>query len=168
MYNGPVCGYAHKSCRLERGGSPAITDLAGFSASQKSVAWVLARASTPTIWLTGRESLAHAYSSSSRGALRSAMERQVARPRNTLRPWGLVLLRLVQTYIPSENVFGFARIRLNLFSKLVELHSKIFRFVSVVRARDDSKKTAVRHVKVIGARRLRERRGWSLCFVPHK
>ena len=30
VYSGPVRGYAHKSCRLERGGSPAITDLAVF------------------------------------------------------------------------------------------------------------------------------------------
>jgi hypothetical protein len=30
VYSGPVRGYAHKSCRLERGGSPAITDLAGY------------------------------------------------------------------------------------------------------------------------------------------
>jgi len=31
VYSGPVRGDAHKSCRLERGGWPAITDSAGFS-----------------------------------------------------------------------------------------------------------------------------------------
>ena len=32
VYSGPVRGYAHKSCRLERGRSPAVKDLAVFSA----------------------------------------------------------------------------------------------------------------------------------------